>query len=104
MKYFETRLAIIIVALALAVSLVTSVNATEEEYVAELAASDVQFIYSTNGNVTLIKTEATAEAIDAFVAKAPTSVEVTVVVYSNTGNRKPGYELTNDEPATEEEE
>ena len=100
MKYFETRLAIIIVALALSVSLVTSGNAAslgEEQFVAKLEESGVQFIYSTEGRVTLIKTETTAELIDSLVAEKPLGVDVTVVTYANTGNRSPGYELTYEE-------
>ena len=105
-KYFETRLAAgvvaITLALALAIALVTSVSANEEQFVTELEQSGVNFIYS-EGQVTLIKTAETTEAVEAIVAKQPDSVKLTIVIYSDTGNRKPGWKLSDEEETVADE-
>lgn len=76
---------------------------SEEQFVTKLEKSGVQFVYSTNplynvllsgrtnSRVTLIKTESTAETVDALVAEKPDSVDITVVKYINHG--RAGYEL-----------
>ena len=84
---------------------VAAANATtlgEEMFVVKLEEYGVQFIYSTGGRVTLIKTEATAALIDELVAETPPGVDVAVVTYHDRG--RGGYELIYEEDKKDEEE
>ena len=100
MKQLTTIVMIIMFTLAAA----NGATLGEEMFVVKLEESGVQFVYSDEGRVTLIKTEATATLIDELVAEKPPGVEVTIVTYANKGNRSPGFELIYEEDIKDEEE
>ena len=87
-----TVAALIVMFAAVAISSEVGAN---DRFVEEVKASNVQFIYSDDGKLTFIKTEDTAEAVDALVAKKPRGIVVKVVNYINNG--RAGWELKEDE-------
>ena len=91
------RITTLIFILMLATIAIDNVAQADERYIAEVKASDVNYIYSSTGKLTFIKTEDTAEAVDELVAKKPDGLEVTVVTYTDTGQRSPGWKLEDDE-------
>lgn len=96
MKMKQVVSIVMIIVFAMAAANMTQASSLGEElFVAKLEESGVQFIYSTEGLVTLIKTEATAELVDALVADKPLGVNVTVVTYLDKG--RGGYELVYEE-------
>lgn len=67
-------------------------STAEQRFFDEVIESGVNFVL-VDDHLTLVKTDETAEAVDALVAKKPTGTEVTVITYKNTGNRQPGWKL-----------
>ena len=96
MKLLTRGTVVALAIIGLTLALISSVNATEEQFVTELEEAGVNFIYS-EGQVTVVKTKETAEAVEAIVAKQPDSVKLTIVIYADTGNRAPGWKITDEE-------
>ena len=95
MKKFITIGMIIMFALATANAATEDEQWLIDEFVVKLEESGVQFAYSTSkteSRITLIKTEVTAETVDALVAEKPPAIDVVVVKYVSHG--RSGYELT----------
>ena len=82
-----------------AVAAANAETIADQRFVAEVEQSDVNFVYASDGKMTIVKTNDTAEAVDALMAKKPTGLDVTVVTYtttvtrSETGDRETGFKL-----------
>jgi hypothetical protein len=77
-------------------AVVVSQETVANDFVRTLETSKVNFIY-VDDKVTIIKTDDTAEAVDALLKEAPENIDVTVVTYKDTGQRKPGWKLEYEE-------
>ena len=81
MDYMKTLITTFIIGLLVTFSVLAD---TTEDVLAALDKAGIQYVYSTSGELRILKTAETADAVDAFVAGDTSGVDVEVVDLAET--------------------